>query len=100
MLLSDLLTGQRFLKGHDALGQCVRRMADPLRLYLYGPTQDGAGMDDEGIRHAEVTSEGLIVTFDDEREGLIKSEDVRDCVEKTGGFEKLQEWQEDAPAED
>ena len=56
-------------------------------------------MDDEGIKRAEVTSEGLIVTFDDGSEGLLKGEDVRDCVDKADGFEKLKEWQEE-PEED
>jgi hypothetical protein len=47
------------------------------------------GMDDDEIKHAEVTSEGLIVTFKDGREGLIRGEHLRDCVEKTDGFAKV-----------
>ena len=53
-------------------------------------------MDDDGIKHAEVTSEGLIVTFDDGREGIIRSTDLRVCVEQTGGFEKVKEWQDES----
>lgn len=50
-------------------------------------------MDDEGIKHADVTSEGLIVTFRDGTAGIIRSDDLRDCVEKTDGFAKLKEWE-------
>ena len=44
---------------------------------------------DDTVKHAEVTSEGLIVTFQDGREGIVRGEELLECVETMEGFAKL-----------
>ena len=51
-------------------------------------------MDEDDVKVVDVTSEGLIVTFKDGQEGLIKGGDLRDCVEQTDGFARLKDLEE------
>ena len=55
---------------------------------------------DDTVKHAEVPSEGLVVTFYDGREGLVRGEELLQCVETTNGFAKLDDLKEDLALEE
>ena len=50
-------------------------------------------MQDE-LKHADVLSEGLLVTFKDGREALIPAKDVLACAEATQAFDRVKAYQE------
>jgi hypothetical protein len=54
----------------------------------------------EEIKHADVLSEGLLLTLRDGREALIKHDDVIDCAEKTAAFERAEEIRSKSGVED
>jgi hypothetical protein len=54
----------------------------------------------DGIKHADVLSDGLLLTLKDGREALLKHDDVIDCAEKTAAFDRVEEIRRKVEAED
>ena len=52
------------------------------------------------IKHADVLSDGLLITFADGREALLNEEDVWKCAESTGAFLRLEEFKREANEDD
>ena len=53
----------------------------------------------ELLKHADVLSEGLLLTFQDGREALIEGKDLLACAEQNNAFERVKPFQEQAAAD-
>ena len=47
------------------------------------------------LKHADVLSDGLLLTFRDGREALIDGKDILVCAEETSAFERVKMYQKE-----